>query len=69
MPDSNPTPISGRLRELIEKHGRPLTEVALEAGVEHQPLWRWFTGRTEKYDVDCAEKVWVYLTGKDLGHE
>ena len=45
-------------------HGRPLTEVAEQAGVEYQPLWRWYSGKTEKYDVDSADRVWKFLTGK-----
>ena len=64
MPNPEPAPISNQLKARLLMHGRPLTEVAEQAGVEYQPLWRWYSGKTEKYDVDSADRVWKFLTGK-----
>lgn len=55
------TPRSDTLKTLIRESGLPILRIAREAGVPPQPLWRWFTGRTEKYDVDAAHTLEKYL--------
>lgn len=52
------------LKDLIRDSGLPLLRIAREAGVPDQALYRWVTGRTEKYDIAAADKVMAYLKGR-----
>ena len=52
------------LRKRIGDDPRPLAVLAREAGVPYLALYRWVTGRTLRYDVGCAERVYRTLTGR-----
>lgn len=60
----DPEPITETLRVLITTSDRKLTQIAFEAGVDYQRLYRWFNGKTETLDANMAESVYKALTGK-----
>jgi hypothetical protein len=59
------------LLELIPSSGRPLKEIAEEAGVPYQGFRRWYKGKKGKgsgrsnrtLDADTADAVYRVLTG------
>ena len=52
------------LRRLIEESGRPLRNLAREAGVPFDALWRWMRCKQDHYNLVSAELVYHHLTGK-----
>lgn len=55
-----------RLKKLVKDSGKTLTEIAVNSGVPYQILWRWSRGQTSTFDVNLAEKLCIYLTGKSF---
>jgi len=50
---------------LLASTRKPLTQIALEADVSYDILWRWVkSGGMNKYDVISAERIYTSLTGK-----
>lgn len=52
------------LRRIVAESGRPLRDLAREAGVPFDALWRWMKGKQRHYNLVSAEKVYHHLTGK-----
>ena len=48
----------------LKESKRPLTEIAREAGVSYDPLWKWVNGRKKMYNLLDGERVYHFLTGQ-----
>ncbi len=57
---------SPALRELIEKSGLSVSQVAVNAGIPDRPLRRWYYGHSAKLNFVTAGLVFFALTGKPL---
>ena len=55
---------SPALRELIDRSGRSVSQVAVNAGVHDRALRRWYYQHTRKLCFISAAKVYYHLTGK-----
>lgn len=58
--------IKAHLKKLIADSRQSVSAIALKAGVPYHPLQRFMKGQTVSYDVDSANRVHHYLTGKWL---
>ena len=52
-----------KLRRLLQEDGRPIKQIAQEAGVGYQTLWKFHTCRQKSLPLGVAEAVFVNLTG------
>lgn len=57
---------SPALRELIDKSGLSVSQVAVNSGVHERALRRWYYGHSTKLNFVSAGQVFFTLTGKPL---